>query len=412
LHKIRIYRSTGFIVPMTIQFLKRLTCLSFLLLGLSACHHLPECPVQGEFDGVKASLDRSKTVSMFIVHGMGEFSEGDPDTLIRTLTEELCLDPKGGECLREIANTDDKGRKVYGHLRRQTYYSSNTGHHLRIYVLHWDDATACEKNSLQRLDDNSYLPAYRMPMIQSLKERFVTVGVVDAGFYLAHYGPEIQFPFAQSIRWIYDDAKNDPCHEVIVVSFSLGNTIVVDTLDAMRGMSGEDLAAPPDAQTKLAAEEFIKHMSAFFMQSNSYPLFELASLPSPITHYHLNDKNCCDDPAKYTEPGKAKCALCEFGWQWEKSSLGRFMQYKRSFDPSFQIISINDPNDLFGFAPEGYYVPAGCKDLNIFLNENVRNVSWAYFGIVNPAEAHTGYGKNANVLGMIIYGVNDASCAQ
>lgn len=395
------------------RYLFQVLSVLLVLFGLPSCQHLSNFPLEGDFEGVKTALDRESTVSVLIVHGMGEFSEGDPDTLINTMTGALRLRKDGRPCIREIANTSCDGRKIYGHLIRQNYHGvATTGkcYRLRIYVLHWDDATACEKNALQRADDDSSAARYRLPFISRLKRRVVNNGVVDAGLYLAHFAPEIQYPFAQSIRWIRDDSRSEQCHEVVVVGFSLGNTIIIDTLDAMRGLSGEDRAEPPDDATREAAETFIEQMTAFFMHSNSYPLFETASHQPPIVSYQLDQKTSCDNPSVYTPPGETRGCKSHGEWDWRTSTLGRFMQLKRSTSPCFQIVSFNDPNDLFSYTPEGYYVSAGCKDLNIFLNQNVRNVKWAIFGIIDPAKAHVHYGKNASVLGMMIYGVNQNTC--
>ncbi|MEM1283681.1 MAG: hypothetical protein AAGG81_09035 [Chlamydiota bacterium] len=377
-----------------------LLLICFAIIAFSSCTRLREFPVQGTFEGIETALNRQSTTSLLIVHGMGGFSEGDPDTLVKTVEIQLNLQKCAPECIREII--DEETGKFYGVLKRQEYCRCCYPHNLRIYTLDWSQATSEEKERLQYFDSHCTADRHRLPFVREMKGQNINNSFADTILYVSGYKQEIQYPFVQAIRWIQEDAFDDVRHENVIVGFSLGGVICIDALDAMQDSNNQQLH---DDSSEEIAKRFIRDTSGFFMVSNTYPLFELADTHPFVVHKYDDSKNCNDiDLCQQTEPNE-EFACDKLAWDWEKSTIGRFVHEKRKSAPCFQIVAINDPNDFLGYNSIGYPVPIRNGGyLNAFLNEDVRNSTVAIFGFINPKDAHTKYGRNAKVLGMIIYG--------
>lgn len=369
-------------------------CLLILcsLFVLSSCTRLSEFPVKGSFDGVKTVLNRTGHANVLIVHGMGGFSDGDPDIMIKALVNQFGLYKSDECCIREIVGD---ACKRYGYLTKQEYQSFNSCNQLTIYVLNWKDASESEKMRLQWIDQRKFCPGYRLPFVNKIKKDNVNNSVADTILYLSKYRPEILYPFTQAIRWIAEDNTCDTPGENIIVGFSMGGFICINALDVM-------LQSDEDSKNHQIATKFIKDTSALFFLSNSYPLFEIVENHQPLKYSYHDKKKCktwiCETKTMMDVP-------C---WDWKNSAVGRFVYEKRKYDPNFQIVSIIDPNDLISYRAVGFPVPCRDSYLNAFLNEDVRNAKIAYFGLINPLDAHKKYGTNKQVIAMILLGAKEA----
>lgn len=335
--------------------------LILILLPLSSCVRLKEFPIESEFDGIKTALDRNASVNILITHGLGGFTGGDPNHLIHSMAAYLGLLPSGPGLTREIVD----GCKTFGSLKRCDFIAP-CGKNVFVYALDWSDSTKNEKLRLKWMDQKGARD--RLPFINKIKKTLVNNDLPDAIFYLSHYKPVIEHPVIQSIRWIEEDSSDNS--ENIVIGLSMGGLIVVNALDTMMQEHDDD------------AKRFIDQLAGVFFLSNSYPLLELGELK----------------PKRY-------CSLhC---WDWRESPLGRFVYTKRETLPDFQIVSLNDPNDIVSYWAIGYPVPYQNGCLEAFLNQNVRNAKRAIFGFINPFTAHLGYGRNKNVHSMVILGTTE-----
>lgn len=375
------------------------------IVTLAGCAGLKELPVKCCFDGINSAVhEQNATTSVFIVHGVGGYSEGDPETLIKAIESQLCLRKSAPECVREIIN--DSTGKTYGFLKMQEYRVYGSSNTVRIYSLDWRSTTWKEKSHLRYFDSSLFTGNKRLPLIKEMKEWVIDNSIADTVLYLSGYRNEIHFPFIQSVRWIQDDAKDDIQHNNIVIGFSLGGVICINGIDEMQKKSEDESEEDSDSEI---AKAFIHDLREFFMLSNNFPIIGLCELPEATT-YHYNDKKNCDGKALAKQESELNGVSCEYlEWDWECSALGRFVNQKRQDDPIFQIISISDPNDIISYNGYGYPVPSGNGYLNAFLSQDVRNVKETYFGYIDPREAHTGYGKNPKVLWMVIHGIH-ASC--
>lgn len=361
-----------------------------ILALMASCTRLPDYAARNEFDGIKAALDRQSSVSLLIIHGLGGYSDGDPDTLIKKITMTLGVHENGPECVREI----EDGCDFYGSLKRQDYCGFYSPYSLRIYVLDWQGSTDRQKSNLQYID-NRY-DQHRLRFISKVKKDVVDDDLADALLYASNYRYEMQYPFKQSIRWIQQDAQNDYHNENMVVGFSLGGSMFIDSIDEMLS-SG-------DASDQQYAEQFVQQLSGFFMLSNANPLFQLTEIRPKEKHPYYDNKSC---------------ALCvreqqtefPFDWQWQRTALGRFIQKKRTYTPGFQIVAFSDPNDPLSYIVEDFLIPSECGLKNAFLNEEVRNAKCTFMGLVNPIDAHRGYGQNKRVLELIIFGIENCNCS-
>lgn len=321
-----------------------------LLLFLASCTKLPEFPIEGEFSGINNTTDCENYKSVLVIHGLGGYSTGDPGDLIQAMKCKLGVRQTEDAVIRNFY----KDGKYYGSLLHADYEGAFD--HIRIYNLYWHPSTELPRCCLQGLDEQTKCD--RLPMIQTIKKDLVNGSLADAILYVSSNRKIIQYPFEKTIELI---ASETNCEDIIIVGYSLGGSILIDTLDEMEN---RDLA-----------QRFVRQIDELFMLSNPAPLFELEN---------WTDLDC--------------------EWQWKEQALGRFVYEKRKQDPDFQIIAISDPNDALSYIIQDYYVPSQCGWKNAFLNQKVRNVKWALFGLINPNDAHSNYGENKTVLDMIIFG--------
>ena len=313
------------------------------------------------------------------------------------IKNKLNLWEDGEVCVREVADDHSGCNKVYGYLTRQDFRGVNKPYNLRIYSLDWLNATWSIKSTLECVDKKN--DSYRTPLAKLLKSEVVAKNIVDAILYTSDFRSEIQYPVIQAIRWIQEDAKQDRHHENIVIGFSLGSPMVIETLDTMIGHTEKTIQ---DGKNKTVAEQFIKELSGFFMFSNVSPFFELLETTAKDESKYYDDKKC-NAPSvckAYGFPDDCKLSL-------RGRAVGRFIEKKRETCPDFQIVAFTDPNDPLGYILDENDFPQGCKWSHPYINEKVRNVKWSFLGFINPIDAHIGYAQNKEVSKMIIFGLHE-----
>ena len=329
---------------------KYLTLLGLLI--LTSCTRLKDIPVETSFQGINSEFSNQEPINILTVHGLGGYAKGNPEFFEKTIKQKLKLTQVENPITRHIF----KGNDYYGYLVHTDF--KNASHTVRIYNLFWYPTTALARSTLEKIDEQS--SSNRMEMVQEMKEKYVDNTLADAVLYVSDYRKEIQYPFEKSFEWIVNEIKGQ---QITIVGYSLGSTIVIDTLDEMKNQG--------------VALDFIKQMKEIFMLSNPSPLFELSKWN------------------RVTE---------QFSWEWKDWSIGRIVSEKRKYSPNFKVIAFSDPNDPLSYIVENYYIPSDSGWQNAFKNIQVRNIKWAIFGMINPIEAHTGYGRNKKVLDMIIFG--------
>ncbi|MCB1135250.1 MAG: hypothetical protein KDK78_03175 [Chlamydiia bacterium] len=372
---------------------------------LSGCMALKPIPICEEVTGLEHSLGEGRTVSLLIVHGIGGYSEGDPDSLICGLVDELGLCPTGTGCLRRVYGGTPS--QPMGWVQRDDYTDPYCGTNIRIYTVDWREATWREKALLRELERASCTEDRMVPMLYEGRTGFVNSGLADIALYLGNFGRTIRYPLQQALRWVNEDAIGVPNHHLVLVSYSMGCHLLLAALDDL--CEGDlDASAEPSCQT--VRRQLIEDLSAFFMLSSELPLLYFAEIDPPAKNYVFHDSVGCEfcahcySSAELDEPKESP------KWHWDRTSLGRLILDKRALDPDFQIVVINDPNDLLSYTVEDVFLPEGARK-DVFANIGVRNVKYSLFGYyADPIQAHEGYGKNPNVIRILAHGTCPEKC--
>lgn len=374
----------------------RLLCCCLALLSLNSCTFLRDIPVCEHFEGVTDAVEDNAVVSVFITHGINGFSEGDPATLIEGMADRLGLYCCSEECVRVI--TGDDGDQHYGCLRRTDYRSACDDTLVRFYALDWREATWMAKAPIRWMDETCSLRKKRVALTRRIKENVVNSGISDAALYLGGFGAQMRFPFAQSLNWIHEDNAGVEDHSLVAVCFSLGGLIFVDTIDPNSEFAREG------GLDQAGRERTLRELSSLFLLGNPHPIFELARLGDRKQHQHqfnssptCSDHECCDPHAPLYEPMTPIC------WDWDNTAVARVVRHKRQTLPCWQVVAITDPNDVFSYNTSCFN-KLGDGELPVFANAEVRNVKTAFFGLINPATAHTLYGQNCKVIDLITHG--------
>lgn len=366
--------------------------LIFLLLVLvSSCARPKEFPLTGEFEGIKTALQRQDCVNVVMIHGMGGYSYGDPDTLKNAIVNQLQLCKSGPDCVREIVGESTGSPYYYGDLTKEEYRSLCNGKTVRFYVINWHPTVDAQKKRLYQID--RHMSARREKSIQEIKTTLINQTSADTFLYFSAFRSEMEHPIIQSIRWIVEDSKSLSSTDNFVVGYSMGGTLFINSVISMR--HGE-------ASNQEIAKNFISNTAAVYFLSNGYPLAELVE-DHPEKKYEYDDSQNCELTAITQN-------LQDDIWNWKKSPIGLFIHEKRESCPNFQIVSFYDPNDIFGYYVTEYPVPGKYGDKNAFLNECVINARPSAFSFLDPRESHTGYGKNPRVISLIINGLSSQYC--
>lgn len=232
--------------------------LGLLCLFSSSCSKLPEIYAAGQFDGIESSLDEGRTVTLFISHGLGGFSPGDPDTFIAALHSDLGFVEVECPTTRQI--TGEIRCRSYGFLERRVFYRPCDNLTLYCYTLDWRKSTWDEKEMLRRDVKRYDMDSKEVYYIRQWRNKFFDDNLADALMILGSYGEQVRFPFEQSFRWIYADTKCIPNNDIYIVTHSFGGQLVLDSLTEMH--------ASGDPVSQEARNYIIDHTRGFFMNAN------------------------------------------------------------------------------------------------------------------------------------------------
>ncbi len=341
----------------------------------SGCYSLNVSVIDGPFDGITDAVDRSEVVNILIVHGMGGYSTPDPQQIIDETVSKLslCSQEEVEPCpiLHPVTN------QLLGYLLRQDFKQMHTSKQVRIYTLHWSDATSHVKQRYVGYDNLETNNPHRLSLNHSFKRDLVNSNLSDVVLYLGDYGDTMLIPFMEAIRIIDKSVPEDDKYELILISFSLGSLMLLDAVDAL-------------FESGLCKHErFCESVSTFFMLANQVPLLLMGKYPIQ------------DDDTQY-----------DFA-----RSLERFIEVRQKVpapeDPQetekkFRIVAISDPNDLLS-----YRIPKWLRDefepddpfVNVTTSVARKALIIPFVGVVaDPTAAHSGYGQDDRVLDLIING--------
>ena len=352
-----------------------------LVLPLTGCITLNERSIDHDFDGLRAAMVRSSTVSMLLVHGMGGYSVGDPQALIASIQSSLRLRPAGAPQAIPVPHDADPNAET---LTRQDF-TAPSGHALRIYKLDWEPLTENLKRQYLAYDDAPDVTRPRLRLHNDLKQSLMNENVPDVVLYVGTYQRVMQRAVRFALGRMQNDMGKGEDYEYFFVTFSLGSKIVFDVVDEMD-------AAPEGS----GRDKIVDRTASFFMLANQLPLLGLGNV-SPTT----------------TRPAEGGAVP---GYE----SMLRFVRRKHvraasqpqaavSTQPAgggLSIVAVSDPNDLFS-----YTIPPYVKQQfpATFVNVQISVAKTGYWipsegYVANPMEAHTGYGHDQDVIKLIVEG--------
>lgn len=342
----------------------------------SGCRQLNVWEIDGgSFAGIKKAVDRSDVVSILIVHGMGGYSTPDPEQIIDATVSKLSLCSQGVETRRTICHPVNNQR--LGYLLRQDFTQMHTSKQVRIYTLHWSDATRSVKEQYVGYDNIKTNNPHRLSLNHRFKRDLVNRNLSDVVLYLGEYGDTMLIPFKKAIEFIDCDVPQGDDYELILISFSLGSIMLLDAVEALFKSNFCD------------TKRFCNSVSTFFMLANQVPLLLMGD-------YKVQDDDVETQPEYRLE-----------------GSLKRFLdvRLKPLKDPherrrKFNIVAISDPNDLLSYTiPD--WLAKQYPDTFVNVTASVaRSSLWIPFvgEVANPMTAHRGYGRDKRVLDVMVNG--------
>ena len=358
-----------------------LTLVTLLMLHCTGCITLNERSIDHSFNGLQSAMSRSRTVCMLLVHGMGGYSVGDPETLIGSIRTQMHLQPVPTPATQEA--TDGIDRNV-GSLTRQDFASAD-GRVLRIYTLKWEPLTEGLKRQYLAYDASPASTRLRLRIFNDVKQSLMNENVPDVVLYVGGYRPVLQKAVRAALGRIQRELGDNKDYEYFFVTFSLGSKIVFDVVDEM-----------DNEANSTHRDEIVDKTASFFMLANQLPLLGLGNV----------------DPATSQPSGQVA------GYE----SMLRFVRRKHRRQPSgetpspesqpgggeLSIVAVSDPNDLFSYSIPPYVkqqFPA------TFVNAELSVAKTGYWiptegYVINPMAAHTGYGHDPDVIKLIIEGWN------
>lgn len=338
---------------------------------------------QASFCGIVGTLNQGQRARLLIIHGIGWHESYNYDVKLRdALTAHLKLEPIGCSGPYPISHPHDPFN-VYGGVQRCTYKRAD-GALLRTYSLLWSPLTMPYKVGALQYDWERPHSGRRVKINRLLKRDLIDRSFSDAVLYSGALNTAMKYSVRQAICAAMTDETElmKPCSkplsaaaeagDLFIATHSLGSIMLFETL-------GEIKTTPGDS---IAAEELIRRVRLVAMMANQLPLVGLARIMRP--------------------PEDSRLAP-------EFSSLPALLANRNKNDP-VAIAAFSDANDLLSFP-----IPENWKDVLFpeisvyfnFVNFPVVNARSAILGVfANPAQAHSGYWRNDQVVTAIADGHN------
>lgn len=398
----------------TMKFPKQVgarSALSVLVVVLmSACSQLDVYKVHDEFDGIQSLYETSDTISVLIVHGMGEHLPGYSQELQGSIAQRL--DMVRDNQIVERRRLEANGYPLGTITRSRFIGRGSNKKRFNVVELSWSEATMPIKTTLLELDkankhkERGFLESQRLSL-NSAGKAFVNTHLSDPVIYIGAFGPILRNTVKQAICSLFSDSpdqtagRNVPCSfndvpaatgELVIISSSLGSALVFDT--AVELFSG-------DGAERVAAQKLISGTKRIFMFANQLPLLELRELDVVTGPNWLDNYPC---PTRSPEEASRD--------RPQISGLRGFLTLRRGFgakeealDPklTLSIVAFNDPNDLLTYEMTDRF-KKHCGPAK-FANVTVTNAETGWlFMAADPMKAHMGYEDNARVVDLIVKG--------
>jgi len=336
----------------------------------SGCYSLNVSVIDCPFDGITDAVDRSDVVNILSVRGMGGYSSPDPQQIIDETVSKLNLCAQEEVEPRHIRHPVTN--QLLGSLLRQDFQQMHTSKQVRFYTLHWSQATSHVKQQYVGYDNLETNNPHRLSLNHRFKRDLVNRNLADVVLYLGKYGETMRIPLEKAIDIIDCGVPKDDEYELILISFSLGSIMLLDTVEALV-VSGH-----------CASQRFCNSVSTFFMLANQVPLLLMGK-------YEIQDDDI-ERPPDYQFAGSL---------QWFINQ--RPQETKRKLT----IVAMSDPNDLLSYRiPDWITIQFPEKTfVNVTTSVVRKAVLIPFVGVVaDPTVAHTGYGQDDSVIDLIVDG--------
>lgn len=373
------------------------------------------CDARGyPFFGVNRHIDRQEnhskkggsentrpTAKVLMIHGIGSPQEGYSTQFLTNLNRALQLTTTESR-IKEINMVHPlyEGESL-GKLTVSRHFNKDSTRELIFYELTWSKIIENEKKQIEF--DNSGKYSYLRADLNHAMKLFFNQHVPDPMIYYGESRQKIILSVAQSLCWMFNedwddlnqsknnfcDSRTAPLHKGIkkndysIVTHSLGSRIIIDSLQWVA--EKVSIARKEDLSNELNVLRMLEALKneeiSIYMLANQLPLLQLGREKPKITN---QIQEYCQNT----------------GAHWEDRSFKKL-----------NIVAFSDPNDLLSygipprFAREKLDSRICAKITNIEIN--VTDVV-SLFGIgdfANPADAHSGYGNDEQVIRLIAHGI-------
>ncbi len=360
----------------------------------------PFLAAQDQLPPFTESVGDRPEVKVLYVHGIGTHAPGHGTALRNNLATALGLDTRAPRPKRIVIEHPEFPGQDLGELNITRLTDIDRRRDLLFYELTWSPITQPDKDLLAFDKEQDYV--LRRAAVNQAMRTFVNDIAPDPLAYAGRKRAPILTSVIQSICWMVSRSWSEmpeltegqwcgpelagvgsrvTLDDFVLITHSLGSRA---TLDAMQAMT--NLPITEDPRIRKIADDFRAREVQVFMLSNQLPLLEAGREGQQVVGQV--DQYCGPNPAK---PG-------------------------RFFDKT-QIIAFSDPNDLMSYPVPDQFASKFIESrlcpsvTNVTINVAAVNSLLGLGDVANPLSAHSGYGADERVGGLLARGAGTPNVA-
>jgi hypothetical protein len=318
-----------------------------------------------EFRGVLDVIKNTdKNVNILFVHGMGGYSQTDGVSDPCKVAQDI----ERGLGIKQKISKDNKNDALYC-LGTFEY----EGQKILFQSNQWGYLTSYTKRRLRENDHDPKIVKHRSKTTTYIKDYLFNDGFADAVMYTGEAKQAIKDNVARSIELI--NSSNDNTI-TIIITFSLGSKIVVDTVNDMH------------AKGKLGS--LANSVEMIYLMANQIPLINIGD-------------------GRVFYPDKADKITTKLTEEYERFNLLLTPTKITSLaNERIKIVAFTDPNDLLSYTLNSKTM-GSLKDSYVNVGISVATNTYYIpfkkeYGVVNYVTAHTGYVHNDKVRDLLMNG--------
>jgi hypothetical protein len=351
-----------------------------------------------------ANPDRPQ-VKILYVHGIGTHLPGHGSGLMQNLAHSLGLSIRSPRPKRIVLQSSLMPDTELGELNLIRFTDEARKRDLVFYELTWSAINAPAKEAVAF--DNTEVYRSRRASINHSLRAFINDVAPDPIAFAGNTGAEILTSIGQSMCWMWSSTWSDlplettgkSCDlgpkfgsrtgidDVALITHSLGSRATMDALQSIvRRTDDVDVIADPGILRLIDALKEIELQ--LFMLSNQLPLLEAGQDPQEVTGAA---EDYCEADSELADQ--------------------RFLK-------SLNMVAFSDPNDVMSYpVPEEWvehYVDSRLcpKVTNVTINIAAVRSLFGLAEFADPLTAHSGYGKDARVGGLLAKGAGHEDTAE